>query len=100
MPDAHQQPRPPTAHDRLVLGTPRLWEHWPFLPVVRHRVDGEMDYGVLYDCWTVSRRSGYSATVFLTNLFLLPSTEEKLLALPKETFDTVEELVAAGWRVD
>lgn len=36
----------------------------------------------------------------LTNLFLLPRTEAELLALPKEIFDTAEEIGAAGWVVD
>jgi hypothetical protein len=31
---------------------------------------------------------------------LLPRTEEQFLALPRETFDTPEEIAAAGWRVD
>jgi hypothetical protein len=29
----------------------------------------------------------------------VPDTEEELLALPKEAFDTWEEVAAAGWAV-
>jgi hypothetical protein len=36
----------------------------------------------------------------LTNLFTLPRTLDQFLALPKEIYDTFDELVAAGWRVD
>jgi hypothetical protein len=68
--------------------------------VVRLSANGETECGVLYDCWSVARRGGYRATVFLTNIFLLPRTEEEFLALPKETFDTPEEVAGAGWRVD
>ena len=68
--------------------------------MVRRKPGGELECGVLYDCWSVAGRAGLSATVFLTNLFLLPRTEEQFLALPKETFDTPEEVAAAGWRVD
>jgi hypothetical protein len=93
-------PRPVTARDLLFVSTPRLWELWPFLPVVRRPPGAEEECGVLYDCWTVERRGGFRATVFLTNVFLLPKTEAEFLALPKEVFDTPEELVAAGWRVD
>ena len=100
MPDANLEPRPATGRDLLCFRHPRLWQHWPFLPVVRRHPDGTADYGVLYDCWTVARRGGYSATVILSNIFLLPPTEDRLLALPKEVFDTAEELAAAGWRVD
>jgi hypothetical protein len=38
--------------------------------------------------------------VFLCNVFLLPHSEEELLALPREVFDTPEEIAAAGWVVD
>jgi hypothetical protein len=30
----------------------------------------------------------------------MPPTERAFLALPKETFDSAEEIYAAGWRVD
>jgi len=36
----------------------------------------------------------------LTNLFFVPATLDEMLALPKESFDTFEELLAAGWRID
>jgi hypothetical protein len=100
MPDSNTPPRPATARDLLFFRTPRLWTTWPFLPVVRHSPDREVECGVLYDCWTVARRGGYSATVFKTNLFLLPRTEDEFLALPKEVFDSAEEIAGAGWRVD
>ncbi|HEY1377753.1 MAG TPA: hypothetical protein VGF55_13220 [Gemmataceae bacterium] len=83
----------------LVLRHPRLWPHWPFLPVAR-RTRGAGECGVLYDARRVSGRYGYSATVFFTILFALPPTEAALLALPKEVYDTAEEVYAAGWRVD
>jgi hypothetical protein len=42
---------------------------------------------------------GYSATVFRANVFCLPA-HDALLTLPREVFDTAEEVYAAGWRVD
>jgi hypothetical protein len=44
--------------------------------------------------------TGFSPTVWLTNLFTLPPTVAEFLELPREVFDTADELVAAGWRVD
>ena len=84
----------------LFLATPALWPVWPFLPLIRRRPDGGEDYGVLYDCWTKAGRPGFRATVFLTNLFELPPSEDELLVLPREVFDSPEEIVAAGWRID
>jgi hypothetical protein len=67
--------------------------------VVR-RTRGEEELGVVFDARGACELTGYSATVFLTNLFALPKTLNEFLNLPKETFDTAEELVDAGWCVD
>ena len=93
------QPPDPRVRHRLVMATPATWPVWPFLPVVR-RCRGEEELGVLFDAFGLCRLPGYSASVFLTNLFTLPPSLPELLALPKEVFDTPEELVEAGWRVD
>lgn len=93
-------PRKATARDLLYLSTPRLWQTWPFLPVIRHRPDGDFDCGLLYDCKGLNGRLGFSATVFLSNIFTMPDKEEEFLTLPKEVFDTAEEMAAAGWLVD
>src|SRR5689334_21663211 len=93
-------PRKATVRDLLYFRSPVLWPTWPFIPVVRRREGAEDEMGVLYDCWSVGRRPGYSATVFLTNLFLMPKTEAEFLSLPKEVFDGAEEMAAAGWVVD
>ena len=87
------------ARHRLVMAAPGAWPVWPFLPVVR-RTDGEEELGVLFDAMGSLRLPGHSATVWFTNLFTLPQSLPDLLALPKEVFDTVEEMTAAGWRVD
>jgi hypothetical protein len=98
----HTTPAAADARSRnlLFLRTPRLWPHWPFLPVVRRRPGSDADYGVLYDALHAAGRPGYSATVFLANLFCLPPTVEAFLDLPHEVYDTPEELYAAGWRID
>jgi hypothetical protein len=96
---------PPTSADParnrtlFFLTHPDRWPLWPFLPVVRRR-GGEEELGVLYDALRARDLPGYSCTIFLTNLFLLPETVEQFLALPRETFDTPEEVFAAGWSVD
>jgi hypothetical protein len=82
-----------------MIATPALWPAWPFLPVVR-RTSGREELGVVFDARHACGLTGYSATVFFANLFDLPATLTGLLALPREVFDTTEELADAGWRVD
>jgi hypothetical protein len=82
----------------LFLFAPALWPQWPFLPVVR-RTNGREELGVVFDART-TQLTGYSATVFFANLFTLPRNFETFLALPKEVFDSAEELADSGWRVD
>ncbi len=92
---------PPGESARLLLlvTTPAAWPAWPFLPLTR-RTRGRAEYGVLFDARAACRLTGYSATVFHGNLFALPPTLPEFLALPREVFDTAEELLAAGWAVD
>jgi hypothetical protein len=88
------------ARDLFFFRSPERWPAWPYLPVVRRKLDGSMDVGILYDFAHTSGRTGYGSTVFLCNVVFVPDTEEQLLALPKEVFDTFEEVSAAGWAVD
>jgi hypothetical protein len=88
------------ARNLIFFARPELWPTWPFLPLVKRLAGQPEEYGVLYDAMGNSNLPGLSATVFLTNLFLLPEQLSDILALPKETFDTCEELADAGWCVD
>ncbi len=87
--------------DRTVrmLATPALWPTWPFLPVVRRRA-GCQELGVVFDARGACGLTGHSATVYRTNLFALPSKLSDFLALPREVFDSGEELADAVWQVD
>jgi hypothetical protein len=82
------------------MADPTLWPVWPFLPLVRQRPDGGLELGVLFDALHACGLPGFSATVWLTNLLGVPRRVADLLALPKQAFDSPEEVVAAGWRVD
>jgi len=89
-----------SARDRTVLfiATPALWPAWPFLPMVR-RSNGLLELGVMIDSRSLGL-TGLSATVCFANLLALPATLNDFLALPHETFDSAEEVAAAGWCVD
>jgi hypothetical protein len=87
--------------DLRAFRDPELWKCWPFQPVVRRTQEGnDQQLGILYDAVHTCGQYGYSATVFLTNLFLLPATEERFFALPKLVYDTADEIADAGWTVD
>src|SRR4051794_5523811 len=77
------------------------WPQWPFLPVVRRRPGhAEPELGVIFDALNAGGPPGFSCTVVLTNLFLMPPRLEEFLRLPRETFDLPEEVADAGWSVD
>ena len=92
------KPGDPARH-LLFVTTPALWPAWPFLPVIRH-ARGVTDLGLMFDARGACGLTGYSAAVFAANLFALPPTVDALLALPRESFDSGEELLANGWVVD
>lgn len=84
----------------LLFSQPGRWALWPVLPLVRRRPGQAEECGLLYDVKGVYGLLGYSSTVFLSNLFGLPPTVVEFLALPRETYDTPEEIADAGWTVD
>lgn len=86
--------------DVEMFRSPNRWATWPFLPVIRSSPGGGNQLGIVYDAVRASGRYGYSASVILCNLFLLPGNEVDLFALPKCVYDTAEEMAADGWRVD
>lgn len=89
------------AADLWLFAHPERWSARPFLPLTRRLSSSEeLEFGVLYDARGASGLYGYSATVFRTNLFLLPATERKFLQLPRYVYDTWEEVADAGWTVD
>jgi hypothetical protein len=100
VPPPFHPPRSPRERSLLFLTRPDLWPHWPFLPLVRRRPGAPEFYGVAFDALRAAGLPGYSATVFLSNLFELPPTLSGLLALPRECFDAPEEILDAGWSVD
>jgi hypothetical protein len=84
-----------------MMAAPACWPRYPFLPLRRDRAGvQEPDLGILYDAWGAGRTPGFSASVFLVNILQVPPTEEALFLLPREVFDTVDEVFDAGWRVD
>jgi hypothetical protein len=91
---------PSPRRDLHFMGNPSLWISWPFLPLGRWVSAHELQLGVLIDTSAYPSLTGYRCTVFRANLYATPRSVEQLLKLPRETFDTFEELVAAGWRVD
>jgi hypothetical protein len=96
-------PRPPILSPRerslLFIAHPGLWPMWPVLPLVR-RTRGMPELGVMFDFKGTTGRTGFGAAVLLSNLFELPPSGRDLLALPREVYDSADEIVHAGWEVD
>ena len=88
------------SYNLLYLTTPSLWGQWPFLPLIRRQDNQEEECGVLCDIMGMAEKPGFAATVFLDNIFCVPTDVNEILAMPKETHDTPEEVYDAGWRVD
>jgi hypothetical protein len=75
------------------------------LPVKRYSVkapdpDGLGELGVVYDALGHKGVAGYSATVWLFNLWLPPTSFAEMKKMPHYTYDTFDELVADGWVLD
>lgn len=92
-------PRAEYARQLHALTTPAGWRAWPFLPLVR-RCHGVPELGLRFDALGAAGLTGFSATVFLADLFAPPATLPLLLAVPREVYDAAEEILAAGWRTD
>src|SRR4051794_7827886 len=90
----------PRQRNLLFFRNPRRWRTWPFLPLVRRRPGREEELGLLFDAVSALGLYGYSATVFSGNLFEIPPKLDDFLSLPREVFDTPEEVFDAGWCVD
>ena len=101
MTTSHAGKRRATARDLHFFAHPRLWPLYPFLPLTRRVGDNaERQCGLLYDARGVSGTYGYSCTVFMTNLFMIPRTEAELLAGPRCVYDSFDALADDGWAVD
>jgi hypothetical protein len=92
--------RCPPARSLFFMRDPERWPAWPFLPLTKRRPGQPVKCGVMFDAMGTCGVPGYSATVFLTSLFLLPKQLADFLALPREMFDTRQEVAEAGWCVD
>src|SRR5579884_1801563 len=101
MPTTRRWLRRATARDFHFFENPSLWPHYPYLPLTRQAADGhKRQLGLLFDARGVLGRYGFTCTVFLVNLYLLPATEAEFLALPRCVYDTFAELAEDGWAVD
>jgi hypothetical protein len=98
-PDTTRSRRRATERDFHFFQNPSLWRTHPFLPLTRRDLSGRQELGVLFDARSFGLH-GYDCTVLLENLFLLPTTVDGLLALPRLVYDSFDELADAGWSVD
>ena len=76
---------------------PRCWPKWPVLPVKNYREPGDIPgfpkQGVLID--TPNR---LLTIVYMVNMYMLNA--QPIEQVPQVKFDSVDDLLAAGWEVD
>jgi len=89
------------AQQLAIMADPKKWGR-RFLALSRRPAGGgSPELAVMCDVRAYGGPTGFSATAFKCNLFMLPqSLAEMLRDVPREVFDTPEEMYAAGWRVD
>jgi hypothetical protein len=80
-----------------------MWPTWPACPVKNHRLSQESMpiCGLVFDNnpLSVGGRVKCTPTVFILNMFR-GWTKEEYDNCKKFKYDTIEEMVAAGWQVD
>ena len=81
-----------------MINNPIHWPHYPYLPL-RRESRGDCD-GFPYECALLLASDTPWSVAIVCNLFELPKTVEKLLAMKQYTYATTEALLADGWRVD
>jgi len=80
--------------EKEMMETSANWPNWPFLPIKKSDPKGGMpDCAVLYD------DAGYSTTVFKINMWDI-KTRNDLLRSEKIKYNSIDELLDAGWVVD
>lgn len=90
----HRQQNESYVHDRAMMRNPDNWPVWPYLPLKRGDYSLEnRNLGIL---WVGTN----GLTVHFCYLFDLPKTAEEFKALPSQTYESVDEILADGWIVD
>jgi hypothetical protein len=87
--------------EREMLSDPDLWPNWPVLPVVKR----SKKPGVWPKTGTMVAIEEHKTTVFEFNIFAVSgrSLRDVIAELKPEQvhkFESVDEIIAAGWEVD
>jgi len=94
------------AKHRDMMASPERWPVYPFLALRNDRrigSDGFPALGLLYDAKGAFGKDGLQTTVFLVNLLSIGGairTEADFLRQPRETYPSLDGLLADGWGVD
>ena len=81
------------------LEDPSRWPDWPFLRLVRPDGDGNTVGGLAFDAVGCAGRFGYRSSAIPHPLSAPLPTPDQALALGREGYDSVPELIEGGWRV-
>ena len=79
--------------DIQMIKRPDEWPQWPFLPIKKYADGGGWPKMAII-------QASDPCTIIEANLFNLPKAEGDFKALPRKTYQSVEDVVTDGWVVD
>lgn len=86
---------------RTMIVDPGMWVHFPFLPMRKGNLTDidNMELGVIHSVGT-ALKTDLKPIVIKSNMLMLPRSLGELKQLDSIDFDSVDEMMEAGWRVD
>jgi len=78
--------------DVSMIKDPNMWPRWPALPM-KKLLGRQIKCGYIID-------DGKKPDIIIGSIFDIPRDPILLKALPREEYDSAEEVSADGWRVD
>lgn len=79
--------------DRKMMSNPKTWPNWPLLPVKRETANG-------YEVGVIAAIKGQLTWVYLCNFWGLVAKSESMKDARILKYNSLDELLAAGWIVD
>ena len=80
--------------DATLIRHPGSWPGWPYLPLTKAIPNADKQLG------TMLAGEGYGSTIFLVNMYSMPRNKEDFDGLPRKVYNSAEDIVLDGWKID